>query len=146
MYDQDLNLLNQGAIPNEFNEGWGLTHDENYMYASDGTEKIFKLDANFNIVETITVNYNGEPQVYINELEKVGEYIYANIWITDLIVKIEASTGNIVKVYDFSLDSKKAKALSPGADVLNGIAYRKETDTFLVTGKQFGVAYEVTFD
>ena len=143
VYDENLNLEEQGKMPSEFKEGWGLTHDSQFMYASDGTDKIFKIDENFKIIDTIPVTFSGQEIDNINELELVGDYIYANVWLTNFIVKIETATGVIATVYDMSELTAKAFLNSINPDVLNGIAYRKKTDTFFVTGKKFNMAFEV---
>lgn len=83
-------------------EGWGLTHDNRYLYSSDGTHNIYKIDPDtFTVVDSIQVTDTyGNQLEYINELEMVGNYIYANVLPSNVIFKIDKVTGEIVKKYD----------------------------------------------
>lgn len=100
------------TLPESINEGWGITADEsivsdqgNYvLYISDGTDRIFKMDGDtFEVTKIINVrNEGGSPRNKVNELEYVDGFIYANIWYEDVIVKINANTGEIVKTWDIS--------------------------------------------
>lgn len=90
-------------MPKEMEEGWGLTHDETHLYASDGTDKIFKINPeDFTVIETLKVkDQHGKAIHYINELELVGDHIFANVLPLNVIIKIDKKTGSIDKVYDF---------------------------------------------
>lgn len=138
-------------MPEEMAEGWGLTHDGKHLYASDGSDLIYKLDPHtFTVISSVRVEDNGVPIQYINELELVGNYIYANVLPLNIILKIEKDTGKVLKKWDMG-DLKKSQMASLAKknhwdsfnNVMNGIAYRKSTDTFLITGKQYGFVFEV---
>lgn len=117
-------------------EGWGLTYDGKALVQSDGSATLsFRSSSDFSVLRTVQVTRDGRPQFYLNELEYVNGEIWANIWLTDEIVRIDPSTGRITGVVDAS------GLLSAGdrrnADVLNGIAYDADRQLFLVTGKDW---------
>jgi glutaminyl-peptide cyclotransferase len=128
-------------------EGWGLCYDGRYLYMSDGSPFIDMRDPQtFELIFSGLVTVQGQVVNNINELECVGDYIYANVWQTDYILKIDKTNGVVVGIVD-------ASALVPPADraqldpqeVMNGIAYQPDTDTFLITGKHWSKMYEVRF-
>ena len=83
----------------------------------------------------------------LNELECVGDTIYANVWQTDMIVQIDKTNGNVVAVIDATdlITAEQRAELEPSREVLNGIAYDPETDTFLLTGKKWPFMFQVEF-
>ena len=126
-------------------EGWGLCFDGEFLYMSNGSNSLTVRDpSSFVIVKEIPVRNNGNPVQAINELECVGDIIYANIWQTDTILKIDNESGNVLATIDASglLTSDE----SASADVLNGIAYNHDSETFLITGKLWPAMFEVTFE
>jgi len=123
-------------------EGWGLTHDNAQLIMSDGTEKIhFKDTATLADVRTINVNERGVVVKHLNELEYINGYIYANVWQTNLIVKVDPANGNVVGKLDLSQLTERARGMYPDADVLNGIAYDANSKSLLITGKLWPQAY-----
>jgi glutaminyl-peptide cyclotransferase len=122
-------------------EGWGLTHDGTNLIMSDGTSQIrFLNPSTFQTVRSITVrDEQGSPVTQINELEYINGEIYANLWQTDWIVRINPATGAITGRLDLSGLSPRG----PNADVLNGIAYDQSTGHLLVTGKLWSWLYEI---
>ncbi len=123
-------------------EGWGLTTDQQHLIMSDGTENIRFLDTlTFEVVKTIVVREGNIPVKNINELEFIKGYLYANLWKTSLIVKIDPDNGKVVGVLDLSSLVNSIERTHPEADVLNGIAYNSETGDILVTGKLWPKAY-----
>lgn len=124
---------------NEFtytSEGWGLTTDGTSLIMSNGTDEIRFLDsATLKTVRTLSVSNNGNPVTNLNELEYADGFLFANVWQTDLIVKIDPATGSVVGYLDLSDLAKQARLANPKADVLNGIAWHAATQTMLVTGK-----------
>lgn len=123
-------------------QGWGLTHNNKELIASDGTDKIHFLDsATLNVTRTITVTDGNMKIKELNELEYVNGYIYANVWQTNWIVKIDPATGRVVGKIDLSPLGNEIQAIDPKADVLNGIAYDKNSKAFLVTGKLWPKSY-----
>jgi glutaminyl-peptide cyclotransferase len=129
-------------------EGWGLCSDGERLVMSDGSATLtFRDPATFRVQGTLEVTLNGAPLQNINELECAPDGLYANVWLTDLIVRIDPLTGVVTAVIDAAglLSAEQRAALSPGA-VLNGIAYDAEADAFLVTGKLWPVIFLVRFE
>lgn len=123
-------------------EGWGITHDDKNLIMSDGTEKIHFLDtATLKVVHTITVTDGGTRVKELNELEYINGYIFANVWNTNWILKINPATGKVVGRMDLSRIGAEIKTMYPEADVLNGIAYDPNSKALLVTGKLWPKAY-----
>ncbi|WP_149361581.1 glutaminyl-peptide cyclotransferase [Lolliginicoccus suaedae] len=131
-------------------EGWGLcSYDDDaergdHLVMSDGTSTLTVRDpATFEALETIPVTLDGAPVELLNELECTPDGVYANVWTTSMIVRIDPRTGAIDDVIDASglLSSTERR----GADVLNGIAAIPGTDRFLITGKLWPVMLEARF-
>lgn len=124
-------------------EGWGLTSDGTFLYMTDGTDKLYKINpADFSLVEEIYVATERGTVPTINELEWVNGKIYANFYGTDLIGVIEPTTGHVEAVIDFK-ELKANLNNHTDQDVFNGIAYNKATNTFFVTGKNWNKIFEV---
>ncbi len=124
-------------------EGWGLTTDGHWLIMSDGTAQIRFLDpASFEEKRRITVLAHGQLVNRLNELEYIKGEIYANIWGTDYVVRIDPVTGKVVGVIDFTglLPEQDRDA---NTDVLNGIAYDAVGDRLFVTGKRWPKLFEV---
>lgn len=124
-------------------EGWGMTHDDKYIYHSDGTEKIWKMDpATQKLIDYINV-YSGTSKIKaINELELIDGKFYANVWQKDAIAVVNPESGAVEKILDLSDLRKSLKAKN--AEVLNGIAYNPQTKTIFVTGKYWDKMFEIT--
>jgi glutaminyl-peptide cyclotransferase len=126
-------------------EGWGLCHDGKRLVMSDGTNRLtFRDPDTFAVQGDVGVTDDaGDPVKDLNELECVGGDVYANIWKTDHIVKIDPGTGKVTATVDLTgLLPEKDRA---DADVLNGIAAIPGTDEFLVTGKLWPAMFRVRF-
>lgn len=124
-------------------EGWGLTHDDQLLIMSDGTPRIRFLDPRtFAVVRTVDVTDNGAPVRNLNELEYVRGEIYANVWMTDRIARIDPTTGNVTGWIDLSGLDPDTERLDPD-NVLNGIAYDAATDRLFVTGKRWPTLFEI---
>jgi len=125
-------------------EGWGLTTDGQQLILSDGTDQIRFLDpATFAVTQTIAVRFQGRPVTQLNELEYVKGEIFANIWQSDDVVRIDPASGRVTGVIDFTgLLPAPDRSGSPD-DVLNGIAYDSATDRLFVTGKRWPKLFEV---
>jgi glutaminyl-peptide cyclotransferase len=123
-------------------QGWGITHDNKNLIMSDGTEKIHFLDTvTLKPVRSITVTDGNNKVKELNELEYVHGYIFANVYQTSMIVKIDPATGKVVGRLDLSALSSEVRVMYPEADVLNGIAYDENSKAFLVTGKLWPKSY-----
>jgi glutamine cyclotransferase len=124
-------------------EGWGLTQDGERLIMSDGTATLFFLDPEtFAVLDTVTVTDQGQEIVNLNELEWVDGEVFANIWQTDDIVRIDPETGEVVGWIDLS-GLLPPEERSPETNVLNGIAYDPEANRLFVTGKLWPRLYEI---
>ena len=125
-------------------EGWGLTTDGERLIMSDGTNRLFIRDPEtFAELDTIDVFDGPRAISNLNELEIVEGEIWANVWQTDRIVRIDPETGHVTGWIDLSgLLSEKDRERHP-VDVLNGIAYDPETDRLFVTGKLWPKLFEI---
>jgi glutamine cyclotransferase len=141
-YDRDT--FAPGATFEYAGEGWGLCHDGRDLVMSDGSAQLtFRGPSTFRVQREVTVRRGGEPLERLNELECVRGEVYANVWTTDRIVRIDAATGAVTADVDAS--GLLSPAERAGADVLNGIAYDSATDTFLITGKLWPRMFRVKF-
>jgi len=123
-------------------EGWGMTNDGKNIYQSDGTEKIWTMDPETQKLNDFINVYTNDSKIKaVNELEWINGKIYGNIWQKDAIAIINPETGAVEAVLD--LTALKAKITNKDADVLNGIAYNKKTNTIFVTGKNWDKMFEI---
>lgn len=130
-------------------EGWGLTNNGTDLIISDGTSKLYFVNADdFRLKSTIGVTENGSPVYQINELEYIDGFVFANIYQTNTIIKIDPSSGFVVAKMDLSDFDKKffADKVVSRTDVLNGIAYDSATKRFLITGKRWPKMFELKFN
>ena len=142
IYDLELNNIGTFNYVNS-KEGWGLCNDGNYIYKSDGTSKIWRLDPNtLEEIDFIDVMTDKSRIKNINELEYIDGKIYANTYQQnrDVVIVINPSNGVVENVIDFS--GLRDKVLqTPDLDVMNGIAYNK--GKLFVTGKNWDKVFEV---
>lgn len=124
-------------------EGWGLTHDGAGLIMSDGTDHLRFLDpATFAERRRVSVTAAGMPVGDLNELEHVKGEIFANVWLTDYIARVDPLRGQVVGWIDLT-------GLLPPRDrtstdqVLNGIAYDAARDRLFVTGKLWPKLFEI---
>lgn len=123
-------------------EGWGITHDGTDLIMSDGTDQLFFLDsATLLVKKKLAVTRDGQPVNNLNELEFINGQVYANIWQTDTIVRIDPTTGEVTGILDLTPLTRQARTLNPQMDVLNGIAWHASTQSLLVTGKLWPFIY-----
>ena len=127
-------------------EGWGLCDDGKRLVMSDGTSRLYFRDrTTFELLGSVSVTREGAPFAGLNELECVGGDVYANVWPTDTIVRVDASTGNVTAVIDAAGLLAPGEAPGDEGAVLNGIAYDASSATFLLTGKLWPTMFEVRF-
>jgi len=137
-FDPDnLTLIDTVSYPRE---GWGLTTNGEQLIASDGTSKLYFMDADLNDIKNITVKFGDIEINRINELEYIDGLVWANIWLTQSIAVIDPENGEVKYMIDFSGLSEIVYE-NPDA-VLNGIAYDKENGRLYITGKNWDSLYE----
>ena len=131
---------------NEFDyqgEGWGLTSDGQSLIMSNGTDQLRFLDPKtFAVEKVLMVTAQGKPVYRLNELEFVKGEIFANIWQTEAIIRIDPTNGKVIGIID-------CRGLLPiedrdqSTDVLNGIAYEPREDRLFITGKNWPKLFEI---
>jgi glutaminyl-peptide cyclotransferase len=127
-------------------EGWGMTTDGKDLIMSDGTNVLTFLNAETQqITKTLTVSENNYAQDNLNELEYIKGFIYANIFTTHTIVKINPENGNIVAKMDVSDLFELAKKRYNRALETNGIAYNTSNGKIYITGKMWPCLFEINF-
>jgi len=143
----DLETFEQIDTFSYTTEGWGLCYDGNVLYMSDGSPFLTLRDAEtFEPIFSGLVTLQAQPVSRLNELECVGDVIWANVWQTDYILRIDKTNGVVTGIVDASnLLTEEERAALGAQDVLNGIAYNPDTDTFLITGKRWPKMFEVRF-
>ncbi len=138
----DAETFEQTATFTYDGEGWGLCFDGERLVMSDGSPTLtFRDPDTFEETGSVTVTLDGQGVDELNELECVGERVYANVWNTDRIVEIDTVEGEVIGVIDAAglLDPERAAT----ADVLNGIAHDPGDDTFWLTGKLWPAMFRV---
>ena len=124
-------------------EGWGLCHDGTRLIMSDGSDRLaFRDPETFAVTGEVRVRMEGAPVDQLNELECVDGAVYANVYQTQHIVRIDPATGEVTALIDAS-GLLGAADYQAGAEVLNGIAWVPETKRFLITGKNWPLVFEV---
>jgi glutamine cyclotransferase len=124
-------------------EGWALTHDDKRLIMSDGTPSLRFLDpATQHELSRITVRDNGRPLANVNELEYIEGEVWANVWQTERLVRIDPRTGQVNSWVDLTGLLKPADR-TPETDVLNGIAYDALKKRVFVTGKRWPKLFEI---
>ena len=124
-------------------QGWGLTTDGKSLIQSDGTNTIYyRNPSSFKTTKKIVVTDAGKTIEQINELEWVNGEIWANIWFSDRVARINPNTGKVVAWIDLTGIKPKFGTTDPGA-VLNGIAYDPATKRIWVTGKYWPLLFEI---
>lgn len=141
VYDKDsFSLIQTFNYPTE---GWGITHDGTHLIMSDGSSRLHFLDPDsLEEIGQVEVYDDNGPVTWLNELEYIEGEVYANVWQTERIARIDPKTGQVVGWIELG------GLLSPEdygqpVDVLNGIAYDAENDRLFVTGKLWPKLFEL---
>jgi glutaminyl-peptide cyclotransferase len=125
-------------------EGWGLTSDARHVYQSDGTDEIRLLDPQTLAEQKrIKVTAEGKPVNMLNELEMVDGELFANMWGSDVIARIDPASGQVVGWIDLSGLLPDAKRGGNPDAVLNGIAWDAKGKRLFVTGKLWPTLFEI---
>jgi glutamine cyclotransferase len=139
----DLATLEQINTWQYDTEGWGLTTDGTHLIMSDGSDKLRWIDpVTFEVQKEIEVTLEDQPVTRLNELEWIEGEIFANVYTTETILRIDPQTGKVLTVLDMSGLMPEANKSDPN-QVLNGIVYDPGTKRLFVTGKLWDVLYEV---
>lgn len=154
LYDVDtfdsLETFSYNEDDGKTEEGWGLTDDGATLAMSDGTEIIrFRDPETFDVIREIRVTENASPVFYLNELEWIGNEIFANVFGQDYLVRIDPVTGVVVGRIDLAKLRSREVETCPGnsfgeqPEVTNGIAYLAKSKRLFVTGKLWCHLYEI---
>jgi glutaminyl-peptide cyclotransferase len=128
-------------------EGWGLTSDGKSLIMSDGTYNLTWFEpAALSVEKTVAVTKGGYAVDALNELEWIDGFIYANVWLTNRIVKIDPATGVVVAEADLTDLFNQATRDNIRVGEMNGIAHNPSTGQVLVTGKLWPWIYEIKFN
>ena len=143
-YDlQTFDLLSEQRYEGE---GWGLCYDGEALWMTDGSATLFKRHVDtFEVLSSVQVKLDGNPLPRLNELECVDGKVYANVWLTDEIERIDPESGRVEALIDAS-PLRELVGINDRDAVLNGIAYDASKDVFLVTGKLWPALFEVRFE
>jgi len=127
--------------------GWGITNNGTDLIISDGSANLYFVSPDdFKLKTTIRVTERESPVIYLNELEYIDGSVYANVYMSDVIVKIDPSSGHVLGKMDFPDLKQKyfANQLVAGrTDYFNGIAYDSTSKTMFITGKRWPKLFEV---
>ena len=124
-------------------QGWGITYDSKYLIMSDGSDVLYFMDpSTFKVIGTLEVYGDSGKVSKLNELEYIDGEIYANIWGTEKIARINPKTGRVTAWIDLSglLSDQDKKGR---VDVLNGIAFNSDNGKLFVTGKLWPKLFEI---
>lgn len=140
----DIESLERTGELSYLGEGWGLCYDGRKLYMSDGSDVLTVRDPQtLDEIGRLEVTLSGRPIANLNELECAEGWIYANVYQTETLLRIDGETGEVRATIDATglLSSTERR----GVDVLNGIAYNEETGSFYLTGKLWPKLFEVIF-
>lgn len=125
------------------NDGWGLTTDGTHLIMSDGSAELRWINPEtFEVLRVLTVTQSGQPVTRLNELEWIEGEVFANVYMTETILRINPETGEVLSVVDMSGLMPEVNKADPN-EVLNGIVYDPDTKRLFVTGKRWDVLYEI---
>jgi glutaminyl-peptide cyclotransferase len=123
-------------------EGWGLCYDGRQLVMSNGSDRLtFRDSVTFEPSGHVDVRLDGKPVSKLNELDCAGGQVWANVYQTERILRIDPGTGAVTGV----VDASGLVTRTSSGDVLNGIAAIPGTDEFLVTGKRWPSLFRVRF-
>lgn len=141
----NMTLVGRAPLPGQ---GWGATHDEQTLWFSDGSDRLYSTVVSkkgSGQIKTLPVTINREPLRNLNELEWVKGQIWANLWQSDRIAQIDPDTGKVVGLINLSGLLSEEDRLRD-TDVLNGIAVDPQTEQIWVTGKRWPWLFEIVLE
>lgn len=144
VYDlESFENLNEFRYNFKTAEGWGLTHTDSLLIASDGSEMLYFIDPDdFRVLSSLQVFDENGSVKNVNELEYRDGIVYANIYTTAQIIAIDVNTGRVTDIYNARGIMLQSEATT-GMDVMNGIAIHPQNGNLLITGKNWSRLYEV---
>jgi glutamine cyclotransferase len=136
VYDRDT--FSQTGTFTYTGEGWGLTHDGRRLIMSNGSSTLYFRDPwTFAVTGQVQVRDGATPVTRLNELEYIEGEVFANVWLTNRIARVDPQTGQVTAWVDLT------GLRPPGTDVLNGIAFDTVNGRLFVTGKLWPYLYEI---
>jgi glutamine cyclotransferase len=127
-------------------EGWGLCFDGTHFYMTSGGDQLVQRDGeSFAPLSSVTIRAPGSVVAGVNELECVGEHIWANVYPTANVAQIDKRTGQVVASLDLSAIAPAGVNVRDPDHVPNGIAFNSLQDTYFITGKRWPEMLEVRF-
>ncbi|KAJ3672546.1 hypothetical protein LUZ60_007267 [Juncus effusus] len=143
-YDR-YNFTKREKFMHKMRDGWGLATDGKILFGSDGTSSLYHINpSNFQVLKRVTVKYQDREIMFLNELEYINDEIWANVWQTDCIARISHNDGRVISwILLHKLREGLLKSGFRDIDVLNGIAWDKDTNRLFVTGKLWPKLYEI---
>ncbi|KAI5072002.1 hypothetical protein GOP47_0012108 [Adiantum capillus-veneris] len=144
IYDTDT-LSRLGSFRHPMKDGWGLATDGKVIFGSDGTSTIYVMQpSTFKEEKRFLVKDQNKEITQLNELEYVDGELWANVWMTDCIVRISPLNGQVLGwILLHELKSNLLARSYKGVDVLNGIAWDNKQNRLFVTGKYWPKLYEI---
>lgn len=125
-------------------EGWGITTDGKQLIVSDGSSSLYYYDpSDLSLTKQQSITDRGLLAPYLNELEYIDGFVYANKYMSPYILKIDITKGEVVAKIDVTDLWRRARTAYANADVPNGIAYDTATKKIYVTGKLWPELYEI---
>lgn len=145
VYVYDINNIEKPVNTFKWaNEGWGITNNGTDLIVSDGSSNLYIVNPDdFKVKNTVAVVDNNGPINELNELEFINGFVYANVYQTDEILKIEPESGHVVGKMNFANLLSDNDKVAGRTDVLNGIAYDSSSNIMLVTGKRWPKLFDV---
>lgn len=142
VYDMNFNKIKEYSFDGE---GWGLTNNGKSIIMSNGSSEIvWRNPQTFKIEKSIYVFEPNKDITQLNELELINDKLYANVYGENKVVEVDTTTGKVLAYIDCAELSNKGRGV--GGNVLNGIAYNKETGKVYMTGKLWHKLFEVKFE
>jgi glutamine cyclotransferase len=125
-------------------EGWGITSKGADLIISDGSSNLYFVNPeDFKIKSTLSVQTNEGPLDAINELEYIDGFVFANVYTTNIIVKIDPESGHVVGRMEFNNLLQPSEIIDGRTDYFNGIAYDSISKTMFITGKRWPKLFEI---
>lgn len=127
-------------------EGWGLTTDGTSIIMSDGSNVLTYFNPEgMTVTKTLSISNNGYAEDYLNELEYINGFIYANVWLKNYLVKINPNDGKVVGIIDLTAIDGKERVTNASAREMNGIAFDSISNKVYISGKMWANIYQIDF-